>query len=211
MTERKDLPEAKTVSLAAAEPMESGGDAGDGIRQRRRRLLKAGAAAAPVVMTLLSRPALGTNITPGECKTPSGFISGNVSQHGNPQYCSGRTPGYWKNHQGEWPLPYFPTTVAGMGGHQATKFHDVFVGSFFGVQTLLDVIQNSSGGGTHDLGSHIAAALLNAAKGWTPVLSVAQVKNIWSEFNTKGYFEPSSGVKWYAADIVVYLKTTMPL
>ena len=108
-------------------------------------------------------------------------------------------------------MPYYPSTVSGTGGHAATSYHQVFSGSFFGVQTLLEVMQNSSGGGTFDVGNHLAAALLNAAKGWTPVLTVGQVQNIWSEYMSKGYFEPTAGAKWYAGDIVVYLKTTMPL
>ena len=185
-------------------------------REHRRRLLKAGAAATPVVMTLLSRPAFGWN-SANQCKTPSGFLSGNLSQTGNAQYCSGVTPGYWKQPQffANWPAPYYPTTVTGVGGHQATKFHPLFAGSFFIVnghsETLLDVLQNSAGGGTYALGCHIAAALLNAAKGWTPVLSVAQVKNIWAEFDSQGYFEPSAGIHWDAAQIVTYLQSTMTL
>ena len=65
-------------------------------------------------------------------------------------------------------------------------------------------------GDPYQLGAHIVAALLNAQKGWTPVLTVAQVKNIFNEWNDKGYFEPTAGIKWYAADIVYYLKSTMP-
>ncbi len=81
-------------------------------REHRRRMLKAGATATPVMMTLLSRPAFGWNST-NQCKTPSGFLSGNLSQHGKAQYCSGVTPGYWKQDQHfcDWPAPYYPTTV----------------------------------------------------------------------------------------------------
>lgn len=210
MTERENLSQENIPPVPALEPVGEGRDIGNDFGDHRRRLLKVGAAAVPVVMTLLSRPAFGVAF---ECKTPSGFLSGNLSQHGNPQYCSGCTPGYWKNHiaPDDWPVPYYPTTVLGSGGHQATKFHSpsTFSGSFFCKETLLDVMQNSAGGGTYDLGNHISAALLNAAMGWTPTLSVAQVINIWSEFTNKGYFEPSAGIKWYADDIVVYLKSTM--
>ena len=41
----------------------------------RRRLLQAGISAAPVIMTVASRPVLATT----NCRTPSGFVSGNVS------------------------------------------------------------------------------------------------------------------------------------
>ncbi|OIR07163.1 hypothetical protein GALL_107520 [mine drainage metagenome] len=208
---QEEVPPHVTLDLAAA-----GHGAGADHRERRRRLLKAGAAAAPAVITLFSRPALGWTST-NQCKTPSGFLSGNLSQHGKDQYCSGVTPGYWKQDQHfcDWPAPYYPTTVTGIGigGHHATKFHPLFAGSFFVVnghsETLLEVLQNSAGGGTYALGCHIAATLLNSAKGWTSVLSVTQVINIWAEFDSKGYFEPSAGIKWYADDIVTYLKSTM--
>lgn len=206
MAERENLAPGKIPTHAPPDRVVAGHDAGDGFRERRRRLLKAGAAAAPVAMTLLSRPAWGQHF---QCKTPSGFLSGNLSQHGNPQYCSGLIPGSWTSGQAHWPTPYFPTTTSGPGGHQATTFHPLFAGSFFGTQTLLEVMQNGAGGGTYALGSYISAALLNAAAGLTPVLSVAQVINIWAEFNSSGYFQPSAGIQWYADDIVTYLKSTM--
>lgn len=59
------------------------------------------------------------------------------------------------------------------------------------------------------LGAHIVAALLNANRALTPVLTEADVKNIFSEWDQKGYFEPTAGVKWYDTDIVNYLKSTM--
>ena len=61
-----------------------------------------------------------------------------------------------------------------------------------------------------NLGAHIVAALLNAAAGKTNgVLTVAQVKTMWQECQTKGYFQPIAGVKWTPAQVVAYLKTTM--
>ena len=61
------------------------------------------------------------------------------------------------------------------------------------------------------LGAHICAALLNAKMGWTPVLSEDAVKRIWYEYDTQGYYEPTSGVQWGAEQIVTYLKSTMTL
>lgn len=180
----------------------------------RRRLLQGGLATAPVMLTLLSRPALGTGF---ECKTPSGFLSGNVSQHGSPTFCSGRTPGYWKQsqHFSAWRAPYYPTTTTGSGGHSATKFHSTttgFNGTQFGSKTMLDVLgAEGNAGGYVALGRHITAALLNAAAGLSPVLNQTQVRAIWNEYVSKGYFEPSAGIKWYPDQIVDYLVTTMPL
>jgi hypothetical protein len=52
------------------------------------------------------------------------------------------------------------------------------------------------------------AALLNGASGRTSaVLNVSQVKSMWNEFITKGYFEPTAGVKWYAQSPVTVMMT----
>lgn len=58
-----------------------------------------------------------------------------------------------------------------------------------------------------NIGKHIAAAYLNCVNGFIPthILTTDQVKAIWTEWDTKTYFEPMAGVKWYEADIVDYL------
>lgn len=210
MSDRQD-PEPSDSTLRT----EASRLAEDSLQVRRRRLLQGGLAAAPVVLTLFSRPALGG--VGLECKTPSGFLSGNVSQHGNPTFCSGLTPGYWKQsqHFANWRPPYYPTDVSGSGGHHATKFHSAttgFNGSQFGSETMLVVLgTGGNAGGFTALGRHITAALLNAAAGLTPVLTQTQVRNIWNEYVSKGYFEPSAGIQWGPDQIVAYLLTTMPL
>jgi hypothetical protein len=94
-----------------------------------------------------------------------------------------------------------------------TKFGSVFSSNGYGKPlagyTLTQIVNSTVPNDPYRLGAHCVAALLNARKGLTPILSEAQVKNIFSEFDSKGYFEPTSGVKWYPADIVAYLKTTM--
>ena len=74
---------------------------------------------------------------------------------------------------------------------------------------MMQVIWLKGNQDTQQLGAHLVAALLNARMGLTPVLSEAQVVNIFSEWNRKGYFEPTAGIKWYASDIVTYLQTTL--
>jgi hypothetical protein len=81
-------------------PGQSPGDAPDS--ESRRKFGKAGlAVGSAVILTVASRPVLANTM----CKTPSGFVSGNVSQHGAPPPSQGLTPGYWKNHYGTnaWP------------------------------------------------------------------------------------------------------------
>lgn len=59
-----------------------------------------------------------------------------------------------------------------------------------------------------NLGSHIVAALLNAKKGYTPILTELDVINMWSEWASKGYFEPTANVHWNSAQIVQYIQGT---
>lgn len=200
----------------------------ESVNESRRRFAKSSLAVSGVLLTLASRPSLGSGGGfggGGMCKSPSGLMSGNLSVHGSPQRCRGRTPGYWGNHGGggpqpnAWPSPYLPGSCQkkctnSSNWSNGTKFSSVFNcngnGSRYKNYSLMQVIWLGGSGDPYQLGAHIVAALLNAQKGWTPVLTVAQVKNIFNEWNDKGYFEPTAGIKWYAADIVYYLKSTMP-
>ncbi|MEN6586000.1 MAG: hypothetical protein ABFE02_08170 [Sulfuricella sp.] len=206
------------------------------VDESRRGFTKSGLAASGVLLTLASRPVLAC-----VCKSPSGFLSGNVSTHGTPQTCSGRTPGYWGTHPQQWPSPFLPgdckhgtsgTHVSDWSGGTrfSTEFNCSGNGSIYvayqeehkdskrskttyqsSVYSMMQVIWLGGGGDPYQLGAHIVAALLNAVKGLTPTLTEAQVINIFNEWNLHGYFEPTAGVKWYEADIVDYLKSTMPL
>jgi len=55
----------------------------------------------------------------------------------------------------------------------------------------------------------MAAALLNARSGRTPVLTEATVRNMWNDLINRGYFEPTAGVRWGATQIISYIRTTM--
>jgi hypothetical protein len=180
--------------------------------ERRRQLIKGGLS-APILMTIASRQALGANC---ECKTASGFSSINQSVHGTPLLCSGRTPGFWKQQHwfGKWRSPYFPVaTKIGSITYPATPFGGSTTGFTpgpFSGKTMLEVLK-TGGGDAYTVGRHITAALLNAAAGLTPVLTTSAVVGIWNEYVTKGYFEPTAGVHWNAAQIVEYLDTTQTL
>lgn len=189
------------------------------VDEARRRFSMSGLAVSGVVLTLASRPVLA-----GQCLSPSGFQSGNVSHHGTPTTCSGRTPGYWGTHPEEWPSPYEPgecksdkpgACMKADKWEDGTLFCSVFScsgnGSIYTGKSMMQVILLGGGDDLQQLGAHIVSALLNAKKGWTPVLTEVQVIGMFNEWNLHGYFEPTAGVKWYAADIVTYLKTTMPL
>jgi len=203
MTEPTELPkDPEAAPEASARP-----------DRNRRRLLQGGLGAAPF-LTLLSRPVLANT----QCFAPSGFISMPTSQHGPGIACAGRTPGYWKQEQhfSSWPMPYFPTKVPGHGGHEATKFVSIFSPSPYAPKTTLLDVLSMDGGPPDDVARHIVATLLNVAAGLAPVLTVPEVMGIWREYilsggGGSGYFEPTAGVRWYHAEIVDYLVSTMPL
>lgn len=139
-----------------------------------------------------------------------------TSQHGEPQVCLGRTPGFWKQSQKfpEWPSPpYYPVVT---GPYQATRFNQVFNPTPYPSATTFLQVLEMGGGPPNDLARHIVASALNIAKGWVPVLTLSQIQGMWLQYmNTGGggigYFEPTAGVKWYHDDIVNYLTSTMTL
>lgn len=144
---------------------------GQEIDRSRRKFSTAGLIAAPVIMTLSSKSALGMNY---RC-TVSGMISGNLSQPGSISDCMGRTPGFWcggnfftggnpKTYTGGWPSPLLPTT----------PFHTSFGGVFEGNKfiyfangesksyTLEEVVCQNGTVDPNQLGAHTVAALLNS-------------------------------------------------
>jgi hypothetical protein len=178
----------------------------------RRRFLRGGAAAAPVLMTLASRPVLGAQV----CTTASAFGSmgsGRTAQ----VVCSGRAPEYWANEQSfpSWPAPYTAAAVkadplAGRDARTPTLFQSCFAGSMqYQNKTLLDVL-HTGGGSPNDVARHCVAAMLNVAAGLAPVLTIPKVCGMWQEFSTRGYYEPTAGVRWDNTRLVAYLRSTMP-
>jgi hypothetical protein len=160
----------------------------------RRRLIKGGLAGAPVLMTVVARPALGQ-----QCLTPSAFGSGNLSRPGGGGVpCNGATPGYWIGHVAEFPAAFPPTK----------SFTSVF-GSGGGISSNSSLLDMLSGG--NPLASNIVAAFLNAVSGRNVTPSADVVKGIWGEVVTTGHFSPVAGVTWLAADIIAYLQSTMPV
>jgi hypothetical protein len=179
----------------------------------RRRFTRAGAAASGVLLTLHSQPGMAQVI----CASPSGFQSGLISARPNdPGACVGRTPGYWKN------VPDKGSFKAGKsypaGANPTDLFSSVFfctmeMDSTYGSKTCtLDFIMSTEQSwDKHNLGAHLVAAYLNVLAGFSQFQTVPMLKNIWNELRDKGYFTPTAGVKWDSAQVVDYLKGTMPL
>ena len=82
-----------------------------------RRRLTGSALGASAILTLASRPVLAM-----DCVSPSGFASGNLSQHGTPAVCSGNGPTEWGGQNQNT----YPSSVGN------PKFKDVF-SAWFGM------------------------------------------------------------------------------
>lgn len=185
----------------------------------RRYWLKAGVAAPTVLLTLASRPVFGV-----QCRTASAFTSLNTSVTGRGiSVCNGLTPQQWcagyRHVQGggltrlgtRWPPPYVPVAAHGTTGLQATLFHSPVTGLFgdiFHHKTFLEVLE-LPGGGLQDLGKYIAAAMLNARSGRTPMLDETRVRQMWNDYVSMRSFEPTAGVRWDIPQIVLYIRSTM--
>lgn len=182
----------------------------------RRRLLRNSAGAVPVVLTLVSAPVRATYYT-----TPaSSFASINSSRPHNTHTTTGCKPSWWKTlHINSWPASCVNSDNAGNRTHK--KFKDcIGTGSTWDDWTLLQCVEDSSESGNTGMMKHLVAAYLNACAGKTPaeLCSVPIVRGMWSEFKTKGYYEPTAGIKWYAdycssggnGGCTPWLKTTMP-
>jgi hypothetical protein len=171
---------------------------------RDRRRLLGGATGAATLLTLLSGPVFGSQ----RCAAPSSFASMPASQYGALQVCVGRPPAYWKDSRrlDQWPSPY----------RAKTRFDELFEPSPYPRATSLLEALEKEDGPPDDVARHMVATVLNVAKGWVPILTVISVQGIWRRYmatggGATGYFEPTRGTKWFHDDIVVYLRSTMPI
>ena len=160
----------------------------------RRRLLRGGLGATPVIMTLASGP-----VSAGLCTTCSAFGSLHPSGKQPGITCGGRSPAVWDSNPGQWPL------------NQNTLFQAYFTPALTGTNvSFKDVLDPRRG---YDaVARHCVAAVLNARTSppLTPatILGVSYAKMIWSSYATKGYFEPTAGIRWNSAKIVEWMSTT---
>jgi hypothetical protein len=182
-------------------------------------LLRGGMAAVPVVMTIASKPVMAQSMR-GRCATASAFGSINASRPANVTRCGGHDPDYWRGsqHFNQWPSGFVPTSTP--NGQRATQFEDCFPHSqSYRGQSLLQVLSTTSQG-RDEIARLCVAALLNSVKGLTPahVLGPTIVRDVWTSFARRGYYEPTAGVRWYADDsapagsggISEWLRSTMP-
>ena len=181
----------------------------------RRRFLKAGLAAGPVIMTLQSKPVLG-NV----CHSPSGTMSGAMSQKaGQIKTCNGYPLSYWRNSGSAggggvgWvgirpDLPYHPAFRLGIvsGSQQFLT-----AGLKSRPLTMYEVLCADAAQDPYGLCGHFITALLNINSGRIPaaVMDQTRLSQLWVEWSRTGRYRPSGQSKaWDAADIVQYFRSS---
>ena len=60
----------------------------------------------------------------------------------------------------------------------------------------------------YNLGAHLVTAYLNVKSGKIGFLTVANLKGIWYDLCTYGFYSPSAGVRWNAEKVKIYLEST---
>lgn len=164
----------------------------------RRRFTRAGVAASGVLLTLQSQPGMACEV----CTTPSGYLSGGLqSFRGAKPVCAGRNSRYWASHG--WPT----------GCAKEALFTKVFAcgastSKTYGSSTQLAIIQGKSWD-ANGIGRLLMACYLNVRAGISTFQTVPMLQKIWSEYQSKGYYTPTAGVRWNGAQIANYLQRTM--
>lgn len=203
----------------------------------RRRFTRAGAAASGVLLTLHSQPGMAAVVCAGPSGFQSGLVSARPNDPGacagrSPGFWKNTDPapdgstngngngngnGKGKGGKGSTPTPApLPDKIWPAGALPTDKFRSVFtctmgMNSTYGSDTCtLDYIMGNKATFDKDnLGAHLVAAYLNVLAGYSGFQTVPMLQNIWNELRDKGYFCPTAGVQWNAAQVVEYLKGTM--
>ena len=170
-----------------------------GVALGRRRLLRGGLGATPVLMTLVSGP-----VGAAACIQASAFASLHASGKQPTIICSGRTPTQWfEANNGQWPAQLRPSNTA--------KFSDQFSPALTDADATLRQVLDPSGSFS-PVARNLVAALLNTLTSppLTPatILTTAMVRSIWTSFATTGFYEPTAAIRWDGTKIVEWISKT---
>lgn len=179
----------------------------------RRRFVKGGAVASPLVLTLLSRPVFGFEQA---CMTPSRMISGNHSGFRGPTTCSGTSLAARAEEAGrtQGPKPTWFNNkfsiVFGTGnlyksttGNIQDKLGAVFLDSYAGNDNHSNSVARFA--------AHVIAAYLNVLEdkgGVADVLTIPQVVHMWNDVIAGGGYCPQTGMCWTATGVIGYLQNS---
>lgn len=172
----------------------------EAVSAARRRLLRGGAAAAPVLATFVSQPVHAAY----SCKSASAFTSANASRPGAP-VCNGASGSWWASNTGSW-----------VGCSAATaQFNTYFTATttYPAGTKLLQVLQGTSNTYVDKMARNLVAALLNIKAGriGSGVFTEAQLQAIWIAARSGGGYVPSPGADpWYAQQVNQWLASVFP-
>lgn len=206
--------------LPAAEPDVAQSSA-SGPSLARRRLLRGGLGAAPVLLAAAPRSVMAGNCVTASAQTSYSPLQ--ATSHQPTQYnCAGQSPDYWKINS--WPAPYVKTASDTI---PATKVKDVFSSmpwTTHSETTLLDALSMTDTTGERCMVKYMVAAALNAKQFSMPigVADTSTILRIWSEYwssssNWGRFYVPTGTVRWYcdyskpknSGGITPWLKSTM--
>lgn len=167
--------------------------------QARRRLLRGGAAVAPVLATFVSQPVHAAY----SCKSASAFTSANASRPGAP-VCNGASGVWWRSNTGSW---------VGCSA-TSTMFSTYFsvTASYPAGTKLLQVLQGSSTAAVDKMARNLVAALLNikAGKIGPGVFTETQLLTIWTSASAGGYIPNPGASPWFAQQVNLWLASVFP-
>ena len=177
------------------------------VRLDRRALLRAGAGAAPVLLTLASNPVSAAN----SCVVASSFVSVATFKSRNPTVtsvnCATRTVEDWRS-----------ACTANPSLASATPLVSACFGSTssgYNSKTLRQVLCDGTGiSTTSELGvlQHLTALYLSVSQGYMRMpsgnVSPAYLRGVWVNYKANGnqYLQPASGISWSTAQVVSWLR-----
>jgi len=184
----------------AGSPAQGGEVANEATSAARRRLLRGGLAAAPVLATFVSQPVHAAY----SCKSASAFTSANASRPGAP-LCNGAPGSWWVSNPGSW-----------VGCSAATAQFNTFFSSTASYPSgtkLMTVLQGTSKTFVDKMARNMVAALLNIKAGRidTTVFSETKLQVIWLAAISGGGYVPTPGAApWYAQQVNQWLASVFP-
>lgn len=177
----------------------------------RRRLIRGGMAAGPVILSLGSQPVFGTGL---KCMAPSktlSVVSSQTAKHEGD--CSQSLP------IANWKSKCAISSDEGFSYGQKA-FHDIFfqgnssysfIKTVNGVGVSKTVREVLDAGG---LGAQFACAYLNIMTGrakfpvggqYSAAATLSHIRQIWAALAQGGVYEASAGVTWNSASVSSYL------
>ena len=165
----------------------------------RRRLLRSGAAAAPVLATFVSQPVHAAY----SCKSASAFTSANASRPGA-AVCNGANAAWWRTNIGSW-----------VGCSPFTSMFSTYfsvTSSYPAGTRLLQVLQGSSSAATDKMARNLVSALLNIKSGriGPGVFTETQLLTIWTSAIGAGYVPTPGASPWFAQQVNLWLASVFP-